>query len=379
MKPSDFFIEQEDPDWGISGGDPEDRWITVFDAERVEQLRRQPDSMADDIETAYALAQLAHDELLAYGTAGGERLSDEELAVVLRSLRAVLNRRGISFDPPFRDFKGFHGYWSKHDMGGTGGWAARRGYLNDLFTPIHSQLDQLEDERGTNANVRGVDGQIKNLIFASNGPKPEIVLRDAINNVIEVTRNAEYCLFYDQPLDEGGLTWGQLVAWWRTTAGLADESVARALYSRLSASVRDNPAEYLVFRTYCERYGRADAVELPALLPQIYLHFDPLTLRQRHGRASVLERERMDFLLLLPGSVRVVVEVDGKQHYAEGDTASPQRYSEMMAEDRRLRLRGYEVFRFGGFELAQPGASAMLRSFFDDLLSRHSSMPSTSV
>ena len=45
----------------------------------------------------------------------------------------------------------------------------------------------------------------------------------------------------------------------------------------------------------------------------------------------------MDFLLLLPRGVRVVLEVDGKQHYAGGDTASPRLYSEMVSEDRGLR------------------------------------------
>jgi hypothetical protein len=43
-------------------------------------------------------------------------------------------------------------------------------------------------------------------------------------------------------------------------------------------------------------------------------------------------RERMDFLLLLPRGERIVLEVDGKQHYAQGDTASPRLYSEMVSE-----------------------------------------------
>lgn len=60
----------------------------------------------------------------------------------------------------------------------------------------------------------------------------------------------------------------------------------------------------------------------------------------------------MDFLLLLPSRVRVVIECDGQQHYAD-DTgkASPRRYAEMMATDRDLRLKGYEIYRFGGAEL----------------------------
>lgn len=68
--------------------------------------------------------------------------------------------------------------------------------------------------------------------------------------------------------------------------------------------------------------------------------------------APFLARQRMDFLLLFSDRQRMVSEVDGKQHYAHGDQASPVLYSEMVAED-RLRLAGYEVYRFGGYELAQ--------------------------
>jgi hypothetical protein len=221
--------------------------------------------------------------------------------------------------------------------------------------------------------VRGVDGQLKNIIFASTGPKPRIVLRDAINNFIEVVENAEFCLFYDRPLGEAGLTWAELLDWWKHTKGLegqADE-VARDLYPRLSRSLA-SPPEKTLFRTYYKHYSSVEeGARQPALLPQVYLHYDPRTRRERGGGPSVLMRERMDFLLLLPRGVRIVLEVDGKQHYAEGDTASPRLYSEMVAEDRRLRLGGYEVYRFGGHELTAPDAADMLREFFRKLLTRH--------
>lgn len=58
----------------------------------------------------------------------------------------------------------------------------------------------------------GVQGSIKNLIFAANGPKPEIVLADAINNDIRIVKNEQYCLVYDQPIPERGLLWKDLVA-----------------------------------------------------------------------------------------------------------------------------------------------------------------------
>jgi very-short-patch-repair endonuclease len=78
----------------------------------------------------------------------------------------------------------------------------------------------------------------------------------------------------------------------------------------------------------------------------------------------------MDFLLLFSARHRVVIEVDGKQHYAHGDRAEPNLYAEMVAEDRRLRLTGYEVYRFGGAELARPGVDTMLDEFFDQLAER---------
>jgi len=61
----------------------------------------------------------------------------------------------------------------------------------------------------------------------------------------------------------------------------------------------------------------------------------------------------MDFLMLLPNSVRVVIEVDGKEHYvsAQGH-ADPAKYAAMVSADRDLRLAGYDVYRFGATDLS---------------------------
>ncbi len=58
---------------------------------------------------------------------------------------------------------------------------------------------------------------------------------------------------------------------------------------------------------------------------------------------------------------RVVIELHGKHHYASGEKASPQLDAQMVAEDRRLRLAGYEVYRFDGAELFN-GASRLSMS-----------------
>ena len=250
--------------------------------------------------------------------------------------------------------------------------------LDELTELARKVVAQFGDEDLAKAlerlGVYGVAGDLKNLIFAANGPKPRIVLRDAINNVIEIVENAERCLVYDRPLAEHGLTWGELVDWWmeRCRSTVTRQEAARALYTRLSQSLA-NEAERFFFRTYCARYARFDGATFPALVPQVYLHYDPYVRSQLGDQPGQLKRQRMDFLLLLPRRARVVLEIDGVQHYADDGAPSPRRYAEMVSEDRALQLARYEVYRFGGQELAagRGGAAGMLNSFFDRLLTLH--------
>jgi very-short-patch-repair endonuclease len=221
----------------------------------------------------------------------------------------------------------------------------------------------------------GVAGQLKNLIFAADGAKPRIVLRDAINNDLAVVDNEQYCLVYDRPLDAAGLTWRALTEWWKEREQLTDHSdqeVSQSLYRRLAKSL-GNDAEQLILRRYAQRYVDLGP-DVPALIPQVYLHYDPYTTRELGPGTSALTRQRMDFLLLLPNRARVVIELDGVQHYADPRTrqADTGLYARMVAEDRQLRLRGYEVYRFGGRELQDPvKGSRLLDEFFTHLTARH--------
>jgi hypothetical protein len=233
----------------------------------------------------------------------------------------------------------------------------------------------------------GVAGAMKNLIFASIGAKPDIVIRDAVSNDVEIVRNADKVLVFEKPLPSGLLSWADLQAWWAEKMDTTDASQAKkTLYKRLLQSVKQSgsPGELAMFRAYFEHFGRLEPASLPALLPQVYLHYDPYTKRER-GQEQVLARQRMDFLLLLASGVRIVLEIDGQHHYGDSDTegrfrANASKYAAMAAEDRRLRLAGYEVYRFGAGELQlQPGSQDELRAealaivinFFKALFRRH--------
>jgi hypothetical protein len=70
----------------------------------------------------------------------------------------------------------------------------------------------------------------------------------------------------------------------------------RNLYERLSASL-NSQAEKRFFRLYFEILRDSLKENLPALIAQVYLHYEPYTFRELPNGSSLL-RQRMDFLLL---------------------------------------------------------------------------------
>lgn len=216
----------------------------------------------------------------------------------------------------------------------------------------------------------GNRGRPKNLIFAS-PVKPDLRFRDAVNNDIEIVTNAEKVLVYDRPIGADGLKWQDLQRWWAETNGIEDAKKAKeSLYRRLQSCLSDeSPPQKRLFRSFFEGFG-SDIPTLPALLPEVWLHWDPKTVKERGLQA--LARFRMDFLLLLPANIRVVVEVDGKHHYTDTDgRASVTKYAAMVAADRELRLAGYDVYRFGAAELQDGDASRSVAAFFRALFKKH--------
>jgi very-short-patch-repair endonuclease len=219
----------------------------------------------------------------------------------------------------------------------------------------------------------GVERPTKNLIYAANGPKPDIVLRDAVSNDIQIVANAEHCLVYDQPVPAEGLRFARLVGWWRDREGISegvdDREVGLALHERLLDSL-DSGAERVVFEAYASG-TRPRSTSRHSSRRCTCTTTRMTSARVERRRTVPRWRQRMDFLLVFSDRKRVVIEVDGKHHYADGATASPARYAEMVSEDRRLRLAGYEVYRFGGYELTQRAdASSMVKDFFDQLADR---------
>lgn len=213
----------------------------------------------------------------------------------------------------------------------------------------------------------GVQGQVKNIIFAAKY-KPEIVFDDALNNDIRITRNENQCLIYNRSIPSSGVMWNDLVEWYAAENNLSDgQNPEVAFITRLcdclDTSFKANGAkagpETWMLQAYYN-LKKELGIDLPALIPQVYLYYDPQTLKQRGYK--LFEHQKMDFLMIFSHKDRIVIEIDGKQHYAEGTTASPKLYSEMVRAHREMSLLGYDVYRFGGYEFMGADADETVKN-----------------
>lgn len=212
-----------------------------------------------------------------------------------------------------------------------------------------------------------ISGNMKNLIFAPLGKKPDIVIDDAIANDLKVVGDTGNCLVYNFEPNENGLSWKTLVKWWEPQS--TNENIQKDLFNRLLSSLDSQPEKEFLTQFYNIYQKKND---FPALIPQVYLHYDPHAKSWR-GSGVVYTHQRMDFLMLIPNGVRIVIEIDGKQHYSEGDKSSPKLYAEMAVDTRELQLKGYEVYRFGGYEFIDSKQSkSMIQDFFKLLFKKYS-------
>ncbi len=147
MRTWDFYLPEEEVVTDIWGSAVKQK--AALDTELLEGLLRGPHAQHGDLEIAVPLARVVHEEYEAYGTHGSP-LNNDDSRLLLRALKAVLDRLGITtFDPPFRDFETFRKYWLRND--GHGSWQARRSMLDEQFDDLHALLDARETDSLTGA------------------------------------------------------------------------------------------------------------------------------------------------------------------------------------------------------------------------------------
>lgn len=155
MGPEDFFEETET----TTPWSSEPTITTKLRKNLLNELRAGPVAGTDDLDAAIALTHLVWDELIAFGTGGGNTLDDKEVAIAQRALTATLSRIGITLSFPWRDFNTFKAHWVRN--GCYNSWQARRDLLHDLFAPVQAELDRQEDAQFRAVNAEAVSPHTK--------------------------------------------------------------------------------------------------------------------------------------------------------------------------------------------------------------------------
>lgn len=102
-----------------------------------------------------------------------------------------------------------------------------------------------------------------------------------MNNDIEIVSDAGAVLVYDRPISGNGLRWRDFQDWWADKYRFTGEEAKRTLYKRLLDSLpTSSPAQRRVFVVYAKHFGSA-VPDLPGLLPEVWLHWDPKAVKER--------------------------------------------------------------------------------------------------
>lgn len=191
---------------------------------------------------------------------------------------------------------------------------------------------------------------ISYLYFGADNKKPDIVVKDVLDSKLEIINDNEI-LVYDGSISDS-LLYKDFKQWWSV--------VSTTKYKNYKTSL--NYMEQKVADFYKNSYKQRD--DLPVLIPQVYLHYDPKDqkLRKKLLSGKILTFQRMDFLIIYKGK-RVILEIDGSTHTPQN---SLEYYSKQCEYDRNMKFLGYDVFRLGGHELTY-NFDNILSDFFNKL------------
>ncbi|MFE9687855.1 hypothetical protein [Streptomyces sp. NPDC006285] len=178
---------------------------------------------------------------------------------------------------------------------------------NERLRPIGAQLEEVGEEEGYPlfelvATDQPGARRPRQVVFATRR-KPDIRISSVLDGELEILDKAEHdddVLVYDRVVGNEGLRWRDLMDWWQTKHSIHDTGQAKqTLLHRMRVSVPEEATgQDNLGNLYYDLY-KDDLDERPALLPEVWLHWDHQTIGQRRDRAQ--HSIRMDYLMLLPG------------------------------------------------------------------------------
>lgn len=182
------------------------------------------------------------------------------------------------------------------------------------------------------------------------------------NQLLELSTNQdEQVLFYNDFIDsKEGLTWEKLVRWWNKGEQQYSLIQERELYKRLGRSL-ETEAERLFFNQYYKLLHPKGS-QIPALIPQVYCKYS-LAGRNINPETSY-NYQRMSFQLIMPKNIPIIIEIVGN--------TAPRISAQKMADQRKLKMSGYEIYSFHEEEFTDKITIArLIEAFIEQLFYKH--------
>ena len=201
---------------------------------------------------------------------------------------------------------------------------------------------------------------VKYLIFGTD-KKPDIIINNVLDADIKVLSNADSCLIYNIPIGNT-LTKKDMINWWNSLPSMQGD-----LFERLCKPLGEIEKKFFQF------YWGNSKETSPMLIPQVYLHYDPKTIKElveiKNGEKRLVF-QRMDFLMLVNGN-RIIIEIDGVQHYSTGDKPDKKKYANQVKYDRKMKFLNYDIYRIGGYELMDKFFDETVFEFFSSIKKKY--------
>lgn len=145
----------------VSSGNDEEEFLAgpkaIVRHDLLELLRKTPIVGVPDLESSIDLVALTQEQLEKFATDGTQFVTDSECALLLKALKSTMTRMGEKVDIPFRNLTTWRSYWIKKGVTGTGSWEGRRQLLEEVYGPLHSTLESLENKKLRSPLVNQLD------------------------------------------------------------------------------------------------------------------------------------------------------------------------------------------------------------------------------
>lgn len=216
-------------------------------------------------------------------------------------------------------------------------------------------IEKYPPKKDNNSNKEKIS-----IIFAASKEKPSTCASglNGHNIKLDINKKNKSYYVYEGEVNKQGIKRQEIEAW------CLNERISKEeFYKNVKESIGSN-AKYqrMFYEYYLESIYNKKTKKDFFLFPEVYVQLNSTNNDYEN-------KQRVDFLIVLPNNRKVIIEIDGIDHYAEKIDgkwiASMKKYTTDRKFDRKMSQLGYTIYRFSNSEIED---KKEIEKFFDEIL-----------